>query len=64
MFVTINGLHFNMAYFSAFGWVDGEVRVANDAGELTKFADLDKALYLQMCEKAGVEPVKSAEEDL
>ena len=64
MFVTINDVHYNMAYFSAFAWRDGELRVANDAGELTKFADPDKALYLQLCEKAGVEPVKSAEEDL
>ena len=64
MFVTINGMHFNMAYFSAFAWIDGELRATNDAGKLTTFADPDKALYLQMCEKAGVEPVKSAEEDL
>lgn len=64
MFVTINGLHFNMAYFSAFGWVDGEVRYMNDAGQLKTLADPDKIIYLQMCEKAGVKPVKSAEEDL
>lgn len=64
MFVTINGLHFNMAYFSAFGWVDGEVRYMNDAGQMKKLADPDKTIYLQMCEKAGVEPVKNTEEDL
>lgn len=64
MFVTINGLHFNMAYFSAFGWVDGEVRYMNDAGQLKTLADPDKIIYLHMCEKAGVEPVKSAEEEI
>lgn len=64
MFVTINGVHWNMAYFSAFGWADGKLTVVNDRGTWRKIADPDKALYLQMCEKAGVEPVKSAEEDL
>lgn len=64
MFVTINGVHWNMAYLRAFAWVDGEVRIANDRGNQREIADPDKKLYLQMCEKAGVEPVKRAEEDL
>lgn len=64
MFVTINGTHWNMAYLRAFAWVDGELKVVNDRGTQREIADPDKALYLQMCEKAGVEPVKSAEEDL
>lgn len=64
MFVTINGVHFNTAYLRAFAWIDGELKVANDRETQSLFADPDKALYLKMCEKAGVEPVKSAEEDL
>lgn len=54
MFVTINGTHWNMAYLRAFAWVDGKLKVVNDRGTQREIEDPDKALYLQMCEKAGV----------
>lgn len=55
-FVTINGVHMNMNYMSAFGWFEGELRITNDAVKLSCFPDPDRSLYRQMCEKAGVEP--------
>lgn len=61
-FVTINGVHMNMNYMSAFGWMNGEVRIVNDAGRLSYFPDPDRSLYLQMCEKAGVQPEPPKEE--
>ena len=56
MFFTYDGVHLNMTYISGFGWVDGEVRVTNDKGELTCLPDPDRSLYRQMCKNAGVKP--------
>lgn len=62
MFMTVNGAHFNMAYFSAFWWSDGEFRVLNDAGKLNCFSDPDRTLYLTACEKAGLTPQPEKED--
>jgi hypothetical protein len=64
MFFTYKGVHLNMAYVSGFGWVDGEVRVTNDKGELNCLPDPDRSLYLQMCEKAGVMPEPPTKEEV
>jgi hypothetical protein len=61
MFVTIEGTHLNMNYFSGFSWVNGEVRISNTAGRLSRLPDPDRSIYLKMCEKAGVMPEPTKE---
>ena len=56
MFVTIDGAHMNMECMAAFGWKHGQVRIVSIDGIISTFPDLEKQLYKEMCEKAGVEP--------
>lgn len=62
MFVTVNGVHVNMAHISTFGWRDGKVRLVSMDGILSTFPDPERELYMEMCEKAGVKPEENEHE--
>lgn len=58
MFVTIDGVHINLALVGAFSWGHGKARLVSVDAIPSTFPDPEKKLYKEMCEKAGVQPLE------